>query len=145
MEHKEAQGSPVLNGQMRAVHAAGTLKHRKKQKKDRRKIPKFDRRYTELGPLFKPDHKRIDYVLVHSSERSDETQNVKKKESLRKKERLRERFENALRKTGFSIKEVTIEDKVYKKLHCPFKRLCEEAERVKLEMPLEGVSFCNDP
>ena len=141
MEKNDPQESPTINGQVRAVQAAGTLKHRRnKRKRDKRKITKFERRYTELGPLLKPDYKRIDYVLVHGREKPEETQNQNKKKDLEKKERLRKRFEDELRKSGFSIKDVEIENKVYKKLHCPFKRLCEEAERVKLEMPLEGVS-----
>ena len=141
MEKDEVQESQTLNGQVMVVQAAGTLKHRKnKKKKDKRKLSKFERRYTELGPLLKPDYKRIDYVLVHGREKSEEVQSQSKKQSLEKKERLRKRFEDALRNTGFSIKAVEIENKVFKKLHCPFKRLCEEAERVKLEMPLGGVS-----
>ena len=134
----EIHKSPILLGPARAVQAAGTLKHRRKHRK--RKLTKFDKRYTELGPLLKPDYKRVDYVLVHNRERSDETSNQSKKESLQKKERLRKRFEDALRQTGFSIKSVEVDKLVFTKLHCPFKRLCEEAERVKLEMPLEGVS-----
>lgn len=141
MEEIEIKETSTLNGEVRVVQAGGILKHRKKHKhKGRPKPTKFDRRYTELGPLLKPDYKRIDYVLVHGREKSDEIHNQSKKESLQKKERLRKRFEDALRREGFSIKEVQVEDKVFKKLHCPFKRLCEEAERVKLEMPLEGVS-----
>ena len=142
MEENILQESPTLNGRIRAVQAAGSLKHRgNRRKREKRKITKFERRYTELGPLFKPDYKRIDYVLVHSRDKPEDTQSQSKKKDLEKKERLRKRFEDALRHQGFSIKVVEIEKKVYKKLHCPFKRLCEEAERVKLEMPLEGVSL----
>ena len=74
---------------------------------------------------------KTDYVLVHSRDGSEDRQN----------EETRNMFEDALRKERFTIGEpVVIGDKVFKKLHCQFERLCEEAEQVKLEMPLEGVS-----
>ena len=72
---------------------------------------------------------KTDYVLVHSKDGSEDPQNEEK----------RKIFEDALRKERFTIEEF-IGDKVFKKLHCQFERLCEEAERVKLEMPLEEVS-----
>lgn len=134
---KKDGDTAVISGQMRAVHAVGTLKHRK-NKTQRRKLTKFERRYTALGPLLCPERKRIDYVLVHKLKTSDNYQDEEKKESVRKKEDLRERFEKALRDEGFSIKELVIDGYVYKTLHCPFKRLCKEAEAVKLEMPLKG-------
>ena len=140
----DSHKSPNLSSHTstRVIQAAGNLKHRRKHKKrDKKKLSKFERRYTELGPLFKPDYKRIDYVLVHKRDHSDETTSQSKKETIERKERLRKRFENALIRSGFSIRSVVVEDKVFTKLHCPFKRLCQEAERVKLEMPLEGVSF----
>ena len=87
---------------------------------------------------------KADYVLVHSKDGSEDPRNEQPFEetmTLEEKERKRKRkrFEDALRKERFTIVEV-IGDKVFKKLHCQFERLCEEAERVKLEMPLEGVS-----
>lgn len=137
---KDGEAS-VVSGQMRAVQAVGTLKHRR-NKTQRRKLTKFERRYTALGPLLSPEKKRIDYVLVHKVKTSEDYYDEEKKESVRKKEDLRDRFEKALLDEGFSVKEMVIDGYVYKILHCPFKRLCKEAETVKLEMPLKGVRFC---
>lgn len=129
----------VSGGHIRAVQAAGSLKHRRSREKKKKKLSTFERRYTALGPLLKPDRKRIDYVLVHKKKTSAEEMDDEEKETLQKREDMRARFEKALQEEGFSIKEEIIEEYVYKKLHCPFKRLCQEAEHVKLEMPLKGV------
>lgn len=133
------EGDQQLKGHVRAVHAMGTLKHRKNKKK-KKKISTFERRYTALGPMLRPERKRIDYVLVYKNKSSEDAVEPDEKESLKKREDMRERFEKELRAEGFSLKEELIEDYVYIKLHCPFKRLCQEAEKVKLEMPLKGVS-----
>ena len=45
-----------------------------------------------------------------------------------------------LDKNGFSTQTDKIKDHVYVKLHCGFKRLCYEAEKVNIEMPLNLVS-----
>ncbi|XP_060551191.1 anoctamin-4-like isoform X4 [Ruditapes philippinarum] len=130
-------GATVLNGQFKAVGAIGHLKHRR-NKTRKRKLTKFERRYSSLGTALHPEQKRIDYVLVHKVKTSDEYDDEEKKQSKKRKEDLRDRFEKAIRAEGFSIKEEIIDGYVYKKLHCPFKRLCKEAETVKLEMPLRG-------
>ncbi|XP_045204695.2 anoctamin-4-like isoform X2 [Mercenaria mercenaria] len=127
----------VVSGQFKAAHAIGSLKHRR-NKTRKRKLTKFERRYSSLGPLLRPEQKRIDYVLVHKVKTVEDYDDEEKKMSQKRKEDLRERFEKALRVEGFSIKEETIDGYVYKKLHCPFKRMCKEAEKVKLEMPLKG-------
>lgn len=132
--------STVLNGQFKAVSAIGHLKHRR-NKTRKRKLSKFERRYSSLGTALHPEQKRIDYVLVHKVKTSEDYDDEEKKQSLKKKEDLRDRFEKAMRAEGFSIKEEIIDGYMYKKLHCPFKRLCKEAEKVKLEMPLKGVSI----
>lgn len=62
---EDTHRSPTLNGQVRADHAADMSKHMKKNKN---KVTKFDRFYSEHGATSKPDHKRIDYVLVHSTD-----------------------------------------------------------------------------
>ena len=41
---------------------------------------------------------------------------------------------------GFVREDEEIDGVVYCKLHCSFPRLCKEAERVKLQMPLTNVS-----
>ncbi|XP_052795282.1 anoctamin-4-like isoform X2 [Mya arenaria] len=120
MEKKNDESTMVIS----AVQMVGKLRHRRKKKKH--KLSAFERRYTALGPKLTPEQKRIDYVLVH------------KRENEEKKEDMRERFEAALSREGFSIKEECIKGTMYKLLHCPFKRLCKEAELIKLEMPLKG-------
>lgn len=103
-------------------------------------VKAFERRYTELGPALIPEQKRIDYVLVHRNKFSNEYKDDEsKREELSRKEAKRERFESALKKEGFDIQKEVIGDNVFVKLHCPFKRLCAEAEMVKMEMPLHGV------
>lgn len=102
---------------------------------------RFDRQYLKLGKNFIPEKKRIDYVLVHphitdKMKKEMESEDLKKEN---KKEKLREIFENRLRKEGFFIQKEVIGKNCYKKLHCPFKKLCYEAEKVNMEMPLEGV------
>ena len=95
-----------------------------------------------------PEDLEIDYVLVHSNKKWEELDllNQKDKRTLEEIKQLKEneikrnRFEDALKNERFTIGEEANRDKVFKKLHCQFERLCEEAERVKLEMPLEGVS-----
>lgn len=134
----ESDENHVTQGPYGITHAVGKLRNRKK--KPKQKHSAFDRRYTALGPLLKPEWKRIDYVLVHKVQTSDEVQDEEKKNELSKLEDMRDRFEAALEHEGFSIMPERIDDFIYKKLHVSFKRLCEEAEAIKLEMPLLGVS-----
>ena len=121
--------------------ASSALRWRKRSKK--KIVRHFERRYTELGPMLKLEQKRIDYVLVHpnvsSSDVEDIPDNNDKRRSLIEKEFKRDCFENALLYEGFSIQKDAEGSKVFTKLHCPFKRLCMEAELVKLEMRLKGV------
>ncbi|KAL4230086.1 hypothetical protein ACF0H5_010471 [Mactra antiquata] len=126
----------VISGQLRAVHAVGTIKHRRAKRK--RRQSKFERKYSALGPLLNPEKKRIDFVLVQKVRNPDDAETPEKKQSLERKKDLMERFEKAMTTEGIVMKEETIEGYIYKKLHCPFKRLCREAETVKLEMPLKG-------
>ena len=53
---------------------------------------------------------------------------------------MRDKFESELLEEGVEIQTDEINNYVYQKLHTPFHRLCKEAEKVKLEMPLIGVS-----
>ncbi|XP_041357209.1 anoctamin-7-like isoform X2 [Gigantopelta aegis] len=80
-------------------------------------------------------NKRIDYVLVFPKSKDVQT----KKPSSH--EKYRNRFEELLRKEGFSIQHDTIEQLVYVKLHCPFKRLCTEAQRIQLKMPIKDCQI----
>lgn len=114
-------------------------KSRKNMTKRNPRVKVFERRYTELGPLLLPEQRRIDYILVHDKKTSNDVEDGDKKEDLLDKEEKRERFESALKSEGFNIQHDTIGNNVFVKLHCPFKRLCAEAEIVKLEKALKGV------
>ncbi|KAL5011371.1 hypothetical protein ScPMuIL_009922 [Solemya velum] len=106
---------------------------------DNRKPSNFDHQYSILGSKLQPERKRIDIVLVHPKLSSKMEKDQDDRRELEYKENMRERFEEALRREGFLIQVDSIEDDVYKKLHCPFRRLCVEAEKVKMEMPLKGL------
>ena len=58
----------------------------------------------------------------------------------KKKAARRRKFETMLDIEGFVREDEEIDGVVYCKLHCSFPRLCKEAERVKLQMPLTNVS-----
>ena len=70
-----------------------------------------------------------DYVLVH---KTGDNSNVR--------EKMRKKYESELHDQGFRLDRKYTADKTFVVLHCSFERLCEEAEKVSLEMPLEGVS-----
>ncbi len=88
--------------------------------------------------------KRIDYVLVHSRKTPDEIPDPDDRKKAQQHIRMRHKFEGAMVEEGIQIQADTIGENVYMKLHVPFDRLCTEAEKMKLEMPLHGVSvfFC---
>ncbi|CAL1545216.1 unnamed protein product [Lymnaea stagnalis] len=127
--------------------ANNALKHGKKWsrtlKKHRAKHPPklggFEKRYSILSQQKKlvPERKRIDFVLVYP--RSEET------EPKTQHEKNRERFETLLKNEGFCIQKDEIGKEVFVKLHCPFKRLCYEAEKVKLEMALKDCAIPQNP
>ncbi|XP_012944219.2 anoctamin-5 [Aplysia californica] len=103
----------------------------------------FHHRYSKiaLDRTLIPERKRIDFVLIHNSVYSKDTNDPEKKKELERHERNRERFKSLLEKEGFSIQSDTVGEHVYIKLHCPFKRLCVEAEKVRLEMPLKDMTI----
>jgi len=138
MEKRKKDEASVIRGNIAlgAINMAGKLRHRRKR---RRKLSKFERRYTALGPLLVPEQKRIDYVLVSKVKSLEEEKDEGEKAKLLRLQDLRTRFETELALQGFAMKEEIINNNRYKLLHCPFKRLCKEAELVKLEMPLKGV------
>lgn len=70
-----------------------------------------------------------DYVLVH---KTGDNRNLH--------EKLRKKYESELHAQGFRVDRKYTADKTFVVLHCSFERLCEEAEKVSLEMPLAGVS-----
>lgn len=53
----------------------------------------------------------------------------------------RQLYEGAMKSEGLVLDQEFIGDYVFLKVHCPFQRLCEEAENVRLDLPLDGVSW----
>ena len=84
--------------------------------------------------------KRIDYVLVYSRKTPDEEPDPEDREKLRKLIKMRHKFESELLEEKIQIQADSYGENVYLKIHVPFERLCVEAENIKLEMPLHGVS-----
>lgn len=68
-----------------------------------------------------------DYVLVH-----------KTGDNCNLHEKLRKKYEAELHELGFRLDRMYTAEKTFVVLHCSFERLCEEAEKVSLEMPLAG-------
>lgn len=54
--------------------------------------------------------------------------------------RHRHLFELAMRQEGLVLEEEIVGNYVFIKVHTPFDRLCQEAENIRLDMPLDGVS-----
>ena len=107
--------------------------------------------WTSLSPAYngmslplpsKPGkgNKRTDFVLVYNSKDLDEVHDPQQKKKLQRHTRLRNLFLRELQRQGIEYFEEVLENKTYVKLHTSFSRLCQEAETVKLEMPLTGVS-----
>ncbi|XP_055959025.1 anoctamin-4 isoform X2 [Patella vulgata] len=142
----EGNLSRSFKGTSQAVNAVTKLHKRKKHKhKKKDKGPKmtpFERRYSTLAIKNEliPERKRIDFVLIHPNTNPSVEKGKTKPKTLQHIQN-RELFEDNLRDEGFSIQETEIGNLIYKKLHCPFKRLCVEAERVKLEMPLKDCDI----
>lgn len=85
---------------------------------------------VQMRPDFVPEKQRIDMVLIHQrDDKSDEPSRL-----------IRKCFEDKLRRRyNFVIKKERIGDLDYKLLHCPFRSLCEIAQFVNLEIPLNEV------
>ena len=85
---------------------------------------------VQMRPDFVPEKQRIDTVLIHQrDDKSDEASRL-----------IRKCFEDKLRRRyNFVIKKERIGDLDYKLLHCPFRSLCEIAQFVNLEIPLNEV------
>lgn len=94
----------------------------------------FDEAMKEVRmmPGYQPEKQRIDMMLIHErDEISDEASR-----------KIRKCFEDKLRwRYNFVIKKETVGDLDYKLLHCPFRSLCEIAQFVNLEMPLNEVKL----
>ncbi|PVD35218.1 hypothetical protein C0Q70_06499 [Pomacea canaliculata] len=102
-------------------------------------INTFDSSETIWYSKLPPEKRRIDFVLVHKNRPSEdiEDENDRRNVKHRGQDELRRKFFTLLENEGFIV-QTTVADKiVYTCLHCPFKRLCLEAERVKFEMPVK--------
>ncbi|KAG1701309.1 Anoctamin-6 [Nymphon striatum] len=78
----------------------------------------------------------VDFVLVYPV-KPDYFEDEDDLQKWRTKERLRVLFEDAAFREGLKCSEERIGKNVFVKIHCPFDRLCRQAERIKLEMPLK--------
>ena len=90
--------------------------------------------------LPKETTKRIDYVIVYENKSIDEITDTKDKAKHEKNLRLRAKFLKSLKYDEVAVQEDVIGELVFMKLHVSFRRLCKEADRIKLEMPLQDVS-----
>ncbi|KAF6017966.1 hypothetical protein EB796_023726 [Bugula neritina] len=85
-----------------------------------------------------PERDRIDYVLIYNIPKDPDSKSEKRKAILRR------RFEELLKDEGFSLEHEELGNTVFCKLHCSFRRLCKEAEAVKLQMPLTDMEIADD-
>jgi len=83
--------------------------------------------------------KRIDYVIVYENKSEDEVGGERERRKMRRNLEFRANFLKALEYDGIEVKEDVIGNNVFMQLHVPFYRLCEQAEKIKLELPLKGV------
>ena len=75
-----------------------------------------------------PQLDQVDYVLLYKDRERD-----------KRKAELRDSFREAMEEEGLRIQEERSEELVYVKIFVPFEKLCKEAEKIDLEMPLKGV------
>lgn len=132
----------LANGSWKAKTETSAHKENKAlmaMKEKHEKAEKFDAFYKLLGSKCKPEEKRIDFVLVYKNQNVDDIEDKEDQEEFERQNELREKFEIAIKEEGIQKQKVVIDDKIYTKLHCPFRRLCLEAELVSLEMPLNEV------
>lgn len=85
--------------------------------------------------------KRIDYVIIHDNKTPDLAAGKKDQSELETKIAMRKKFLKVLKGERVEIQTEVQEERTIIRIHTPFARLCQEAERIKLEMPLEGVSL----
>lgn len=85
----------------------------------------------EKVPTTKPkvdySEQPVDYVLIYNT-KGPQTE-------------LREKFETILQNEELLVQKEIIGNEVFVMICSNFDRLCREAERVKLQMPLKGVSI----
>lgn len=80
------------------------------------------------------------FCQVHEIPSEVDVDDEEEQEKLQRQELDRRKFSMKLKQEGFTVQTTKIGKLIYTKLHCPFKRLCREAERVKFEMPIKDVS-----
>lgn len=98
------------------------------------------KRKTSITSVFRDGdllvhHREVDYVLVYES---DETASPYSEE-MELSRHYRQLYEGAMKSEGLVLDQEFIGDYVFLKVHCPFQRLCEEAENVRLDLPLDGL------
>ncbi|KAH8042641.1 hypothetical protein HPB51_024873 [Rhipicephalus microplus] len=80
--------------------------------------------------------KEVDYVLVYEC---DDVSRSYQEAEWELHRRYRELYEDAMRSEGLQMDQEHIGEYVFLKVHCPLQRLCQEAENVRLDLPLEGL------
>ncbi|CAN8006180.1 unnamed protein product [Ixodes hexagonus] len=80
-------------------------------------------------------HREVDYVLVYECDDLDGHYSGE----LELNRHYRELYESAMKSEGLLLDQEFIGDYVFLKVHCPFQRLCQEAENVRLDLPLDGL------
>lgn len=131
MEEKtEVSPLPAIQAGLKVANKVKKKRAGRKHVKPKyvKKLSSFELQYSKLGENLIPEKKTIDYILVHPEVQGKE------------QEECRQKFENKLLKEGFLIDKEVCAGKVFKILSCPFKRLCMEAEKVKLQLPLSQAS-----
>ncbi|XP_072040866.1 anoctamin-4-like isoform X2 [Amphiura filiformis] len=113
-------------------------KKRSKKKKKKKKKDKMEEEEKSAQQL----QRRIDYVLSFKKEDSDyDSDDEKEFEQKKKKKMLRKKFHSAIKGERLQVREEELGENVFLLIHAPFARLCEEAEDIKLEMPLKGAEI----
>ncbi|XP_023221266.1 anoctamin-7-like isoform X1 [Centruroides sculpturatus] len=92
------------------------------------------------------NNKPIDYVLVYEridyEYGDDDDEDEENNENVKMmKEKQRQMFKMAMQAEGLELEEEKIGKYVFIKIHCPFGRLCEEAQTLKMEFPLVGLDW----
>lgn len=93
---------------------------------------------TVGSDLAKESIQRMDFVLVYPKEKgvADDDERRGKEEELR--DTARRKFLEAMEAEGIDVLTEEIAGKILLKLHTPFWRLCKEAQKERIEMPLQG-------
>ncbi|XP_033632205.1 anoctamin-3-like isoform X1 [Asterias rubens] len=135
-------GQPLKLNKLPSLEQNGVDEHKSKKRKKKRK--KSPRKAAAATQTITP--KRIDYVLVYAKEDDADYEDTDDIEDCQRRAELRKRFKKAAKETeGLEIREKDMVDKVYVLIHCPFSRMCHQAESVNLEMPLEGAAIPKNP